>query len=73
MGSEGGRAMYQQYRRLMPLLLGPLLVYNLIQAVLDGTQGRWIWVGISALVLAYTLWARARAADKNDPPRDRRR
>lgn len=70
MGTEDGRAMYQQYRRLVPFILVGLLAYNLVQAVLDGTQARWITVGVIALVLALTLWIRARAADTNDPPQD---
>ncbi len=70
MGAGEGHEMLQQYRRLLPFLLAGLLVFNLVGAVLDSTRGNWISVGVVALVLAFTLWRRPRAADKEDPPRD---
>ena len=70
MGAGEGHDMLQQYRRLLPFLLAGLLVFNLIEAVLNSTQGNWLRVGVMALLLAFTLWRRPRAADKEDPPQD---
>ena len=68
MGAGEGRDMLQQYRRLLPFLLAGLLVFNLIEAVLNSTQGNWLRVGVMALLLAFTLWRRTRTKDTNDPP-----
>ncbi len=62
--------MLQQYRRLLPFLLAGLLVFNLVEAVLDSTQGNWLRVGVMALLLAFTLWRRPRTPDKEGPPQD---
>ena len=62
--------MLQQYRRILPVLLAGLLVFNLVEAVLDSTRGNWIRVGVMALVLAFTLWRRPRTEGKEDPPHD---
>ena len=62
--------MLQQYRRVLPFLLAGLLVFNLVEAVLDSTQGNWVRVGVMALLLAFVLWRRTRTAGKEDPPQD---
>ncbi len=62
--------MLQQYYRLVPFLLAGLLVFNVVEAVMDSTQGNWIRVGVMALLLAFTLWRRTRTQHKTDPPQD---
>ncbi len=60
--------MLQQYYRLMPFVLAGLLVFNVVEAVMDSTQGNWLRVGVMALLLAFTLWRRTRAEDTKGPP-----
>ena len=61
--------MRQWFRRLLPFILGGLLLSNLIQAVTHNTRGNWIGVSVMAAALAVLLWVRARAERTDDPPR----
>ena len=61
--------MFQHYRLLVPFLLAGLLVFNLILAIMDQTQGTWLSVGVVALLLAFTLWRDANTPCAADPPR----
>lgn len=60
--------MREQYRRLQPFILSGLLVYNLVDALVDPTRGNWLSVAIVALVLALVLWRRGQTNDTADPP-----
>lgn len=60
--------MLQQYYRVVPFVLAGLLVFNVVEAVMDSTQGNWLRVGVMALLLAFTLWRRTRTEDTKDPP-----
>ena len=61
--------MLEQYRRVLPFILAGLLVFNLVEDIINGGRANWITVAVMALVLALTLWWRRRAAQgPKDPP-----
>ena len=64
--------MLEQYRRAVPFILAGLLLFNLVDAIINGGRANWIVVAVMALVLALTLWLRRRGAHgPKDPPRRR--
>ncbi len=44
------------WRRILPLILAGVLLFNIADAIVNGGQGRWIRVAVMALVLAFTIW-----------------
>ncbi len=63
--------MPEAWRRALPFVLTGLLLFTIVDATVNGGQGRWIRVAVIALVLALTLWWRRRVGEEPKDPHQR--
>ncbi len=49
------------WRRILPLILAGVLLFNIADAIVNGGRANWVRVAVLALVLALTLWWQQRA------------
>ncbi len=54
--------MLAAWQRVAPFVLTGVLLFNLLDAVVNGGRWSWLLVGLTALTLALSLWWRDRAA-----------
>ena len=60
--------MQSSLSRSMPFILAGILLFNIVDAAMNGSRFNWLIVAVLALTLALMLWQRARAQDKDHPP-----
>ena len=63
--------MLAAWRRALPFVLTGLLLFNIVDAIVNGGQGRWIMVAVMALVLALTVWWRRCVGEEPKDPHQR--
>lgn len=63
--------MLAAWQHALPFVLTGLLLVNIIDAIVNGGQGRWIRVAVIALVLALTMWWRRRVGEEPKDPHHR--
>ena len=59
------------WQRVAPAVLAGFLLFNLINAIINGGRGNWISVAVLALGLALILWQRRRRGEEPKDPRQR--
>ena len=63
--------MLAAWRRVVPFVLGGLLLLNLAEAITGRRREDWIMVAVLALVLALMVWSRRRRGDEPRDPHQR--
>ena len=55
--------MLAAWQRIAPFVLAGLLVFNLVDAIINGGRWNWLTVAFLALLLALMVWQRRRRTE----------